>query len=111
MRFLLYISLVALLVSCAGKKGSGGDALPNKNVQQAPPGMVWIPGGEFTMGTDDPESYEYERPAHRVKVDGFWMDETEVTNEQFKAFVDATKYVTIAERKPDWEELQKQVRQ
>ena len=42
------------------------------------------------MGTDDEESYEAERPAHRVRVDGFWMDETEVTNEQYKKFVDAT---------------------
>lgn len=40
--------------------------------------MVWIPGGEFTMGADDPESYEFERPAHRVKVDEFWMDITEL---------------------------------
>lgn len=71
--------------------------------------MVWIPGGEFTMGTNDPESYEYERPAHRVKIDGFWMDATEVTNAQFKAFVDATGYVTTAEKKPEWEELKKQL--
>ena len=76
---------------------------------KARPGMVWIPGGEFIMGTDDPESYEHERPAHTVQVSGFWMDETEVTNAQFKAFTDATKYVTVAERKPDWEELKKQV--
>ena len=74
-----------------------------------PPGMVWIPGGEFTMGTNDPESYTSERPAHRVQVDGFWMDITEVTNRDFKKFVDATGYVTTAELKPDWEELKKQV--
>lgn len=71
--------------------------------------MVWIPGGEFTMGTDDPESYPYERPAHHVRVDGFWMDVTEVTNEQFAAFVKATSYVTTAEKKPEWEELKKQL--
>ena len=40
----------------------------------APIGMAWIAGGEFTMGTDDPRSFPNERPAHRVKVDGFWMD-------------------------------------
>jgi formylglycine-generating enzyme len=76
---------------------------------QPPPGMIWIPGGEFTMGTNDPNSYEYERPGHRVKVDGFWMDATEVTNAQFKAFVDQTGYVTTAEKTPEWEDLKKQL--
>jgi len=72
-------------------------------------GMVWIPGGEFTMGTDEADSYPHERPAHRVRVNGFWMDKTEVTNEQFDRFVKATNYVTVAERIPSWEELQKQL--
>jgi len=80
------------------------------NVATAPPaGMVWVPGGEFSMGTDDEESYEHERPAHRVRVDGFWMDATEVTNEQFQKFVEATGYVTVAEQKPDWNKLQEQL--
>jgi formylglycine-generating enzyme required for sulfatase activity len=71
--------------------------------------MVWIPGGEFTMGTDDPQSYPPERPAHRVRVTGFWMDAADVTNAEFARFVAATGYVTTAERKPDWEEIQKEV--
>ena len=71
--------------------------------------MVHIPGGEFVMGTDDAQSYEPERPAHRVKVDPFMMDVTEVTNEQFKVFVDATHFVTQAERVPDWEQLKLQL--
>src|SRR5205085_12353536 len=50
-----------------------------------------------------------ERPAHRVRLDGFWMDEHDVTNAQFAPFVEATGYLTTAERKPDWEELKKQV--
>lgn len=62
------------------------------------PGMVWIPGGEFTMGTNDRPGWHDEKPAHRVRVDGFWMDETDVTNAQFRAFVDATGYVTTAEK-------------
>src|SRR4051812_18762665 len=66
----------------------------------APEGMVWIPGGEFAMGSDEP-NFADARPVHRVRVDGFWMDRTEVTNEQFARFIDATGYVTIAERKPD----------
>lgn len=73
------------------------------------PGMVWIPGGEFTMGTNEENSYPVERPAHREKVNGFWMDDHEVTNAEFRQFVEATGYVTIAERPVDWEELKKQV--
>jgi formylglycine-generating enzyme required for sulfatase activity len=75
----------------------------------APDGMVWIPGGEFSMGAQDPPNMQDtvgmqatrdSRPVHRVFVDGFWMDRTEVTNEQFAAFVKATGYVTVAERTP-----------
>jgi formylglycine-generating enzyme required for sulfatase activity len=65
---------------------------------RAPEGMVWIPAGEFWMGSDE---FEDARPVHRVYVDGFWMDRTEVTNEQFARFVEATGYVTVAERQPD----------
>ena len=72
-----------------------------------PPRMCWIPPGEFTMGSD--KGLADARPRHRVRVDGFWMDATEVTNAQFCRFVKATGYVTIAERKPDWEELKKQL--
>jgi formylglycine-generating enzyme len=66
----------------------------------APEGMVWIPGGEFSMGAEDPEMRDA-RPFHRVALDGFWMDRTEVTNEEFARFVKATGYVTVAERQPD----------
>ena len=75
----------------------------------APAGMVWIPGGEFSMGAPDPpdmndsvgmQATTDSRPVHRVYVDGFWMDATEVTNEQFAAFVKATGYITVAERTP-----------
>ncbi|HNM45388.1 MAG TPA: SUMF1/EgtB/PvdO family nonheme iron enzyme, partial [Candidatus Sumerlaeota bacterium] len=74
-----------------------------------PPGMVWIPAGEFTMGSNDEGARSDEQPTHRVQVDGFFIDETEVTVEQFRKFVEATGYQTTAERKPDWEELKKQV--
>jgi hypothetical protein len=53
----------------------------------APPGMVWIPGGEFSMGSTDPLARPDESPVHRVRVDGFWMDATELTNADFRAFV------------------------
>lgn len=68
-------------------------------------GMVLIQGGGFSMGTNDMNSYPSERPAVLRKVNSFWMDETEVTNEAFAAFVDATGYITVAEKKPDWEEM------
>jgi len=74
----------------------------------APEGMVWLPGGEFSMGAADApdmndvgmKATEDSRPIHRVYVDGFWIDKTDVTNQQFEAFVKATSYVTVAERKP-----------
>jgi sulfatase modifying factor 1 len=81
----------------------------------APDGMVWIPGGEFSMGAADPlgkdanvvgmQATEDSRPIHRVAVGGFWMDATEVTNRRFAEFVKATGYVTFAERKPTAEEF------
>ncbi|MCW5765235.1 MAG: formylglycine-generating enzyme family protein [Phycisphaeraceae bacterium] len=74
-----------------------------------PRGMVWIPGGEFSMGSTDRLARADEGPVHRVRVDGFWMDATEVTNAQFRAFVEATGYVTTAERPVDWEEIKKQL--
>jgi formylglycine-generating enzyme required for sulfatase activity len=70
-----------------------------------PQGMVWIPGGEFTMGTNSSMANQAEKPAHRVQVDGFWMDQTDVTNAQFRKFVEATGYVTTAEKVPTVEEI------
>jgi formylglycine-generating enzyme required for sulfatase activity len=61
--------------------------------------MVWIPGGTFLMGSND--FYPEERPVHRVMVDGFWMDEHPVTNAEFRCFIAATGYVTVAERPPN----------
>jgi len=63
------------------------------------PGMVWIPGGSFLMGSD--AHYPEEAPAHRVRVEGFWLDRTPVTNAQFLKFVKATGHVTLAERPAD----------
>jgi len=70
------------------------------NPGKAPPGMVWIPGGEFWMGSEEP-MFPDARPVHKVHVDGFWMDRATVTNEQFAQFVKATGYVTAAERPAD----------
>jgi len=75
--------------------------------------MVWILGGEFSMGAPDPPDMNQVgmqattdgRPVHRVHVDGFFMDETDVTNSEFEQFMKATGYVTVAERKPSAEDF------
>ena len=100
MRAVLRFLIVACLAFGAHAESPAGDA---------PEGMVWIPGGAFTMGSEAQGAWSNERPAHPVTVSGFWMDATEVTNDAFAAFVDATGYVTVAERPVDWEELKKQV--
>lgn len=65
---------------------------------EPPPGMVWVPEGEFVMGSDYVETRKNEAPAHTVTVAGFWMDATLVSNKEFRRFVDATGYVTSAEK-------------
>ncbi|NII25040.1 formylglycine-generating enzyme family protein [Pseudoflavitalea sp. X16] len=72
-------------------------------------GMIWIAGNTFGMGAADQECRSDEYPQHTVTVAGFWMDATEVTNAQFRKFTAATGYITTAERKPDWEEIKKQL--
>jgi formylglycine-generating enzyme required for sulfatase activity len=79
------------------------------NGDTANSGMVYIPGGIFEMGGDNDQASADEYPKHKVQVSAFYMDVTEVTNAQFQKFVEATGYVTTAERKPDWEELKKSV--
>ena len=73
--------------------------------------MVWIPGGTFIQGAakNDLMAMSHEKPAHRVRVNGFYMDVHEVTNQQFDSFVKATNYITVAERAIRWEELSKQL--
>ena len=63
----------------------------------APPEMVYIPGGTFRMGFE--RSHDDERPIHVVTVMPFFLDRHEVTNRQFKRFVEKVGYVTQAERK------------
>jgi sulfatase modifying factor 1 len=87
-----------------------GPTIPNAAVPlaQSPKGMVWIPGGEFSMGAQKPPDVNEvgmhamadSTPIHRVYVDGFYMDKTDVTNREFAQFVKATGYVTVAERTP-----------
>jgi len=99
MRFVMHSEPVA-----ATSRPSSGPLTP-----RAPAAMVWIPGGEFTMGTNSAMSMRNERPAHRVRVGGFWMSDHDITNAEFRRFVEATGYVTTAERQPDWEDIRKQL--
>jgi formylglycine-generating enzyme len=89
--------------------------IPNRDTPKdtPPEGMAWIPGGEFSMGASEPPASDQvgmqatydSRPVHRVYVDGFYMDKTDVTNREFAKFVSATGYVTVAERKPRAEDF------
>jgi len=83
---------------------------PAEVIEEAPPGpapegMVWIPGRSFQMGSEGPLALPDEGPVHEVHVSSFWLDAHEVTNEEFSRFVEATGYVTTAERPPTPEEL------
>src|SRR5260370_4202425 len=108
----LVSKLLVSSVTMASPNATGSN--PNEpsrgqTLKQAPPGMVWIPGGTFLMGTNDKESFPNERPAHFVQVQGFWMDEHDVTNAEFSKFIEATGYVPTAEHKIDWEDLKKEL--
>lgn len=72
-------------------------------------GMVLISGSSFEMGGDNKQASADEYPKHSVTLTSYYIDVTEVTNKQFKKFIDATGYITTAERKPDWEQLKKSV--
>jgi len=102
-RFIGMIVFILMLTSCAEP------ITQNQNSDVRHPGMVLVPGGMLSMGGDNNQAEANEFPKHMVKIDSFYMDETEVTNAQFKEFVDATGYVTIAEQPIDWDELKKQL--
>ena len=97
MRLCFPIALFALLVSC--EKQETGVSFVRKD------GMLKIEGGMTKMGSEGrfetpygPKKFPEEAPVREIEVKGFWMDETEVTNDQFAAFVEATGYLTFAER-------------
>jgi sulfatase modifying factor 1 len=85
----------------SGRTASTTAALSTTSPPGRPPAreMVWIPGGSFLMGSD--HHYPEEAPAHRVRLEGFWIDRSPVTNAQFQAFVKATGHITLAERPAD----------
>jgi len=112
-------SFIIIFQSCKNEGGKESETKMDSNyvIQEkpsdivTPEGMAWIPGGIFQQGAvaNDNMAISHEKPAHPVLVDGFYMDLTEVTNAKYKEFVEATGYVTVAERPLDWEEIKKQV--
>ncbi|MBV8328961.1 MAG: SUMF1/EgtB/PvdO family nonheme iron enzyme, partial [Verrucomicrobia bacterium] len=111
---LLWIGSVLLVLSTispipSATASTADDRSGDQVNKKAPPGMVWIPEGTFLMGTDEVDSFPNERPGHRVHVKGFWIDIYDVTNAEFAKFVDATGYVTTAERPVNWEDLKKEL--
>ncbi len=86
----------------SGQSSANLPPVVTKTPSQAPENMAWISGGRFEMGTRDGTGKPDEFPPHEVELDGFWMDIHEVTNREFGRFVEATGYVTAAEKKPDF---------
>ncbi len=99
----------AAFFQSGSQQREGDSAFSQTNDSISHQDMVFIKGGTFMMGASDGEGRPDEYPAHQVKVKGFWIDKHQVTNKQFRGFVKATGYVTVAERKPDWEEMKKQL--
>ncbi|MEM7015700.1 MAG: SUMF1/EgtB/PvdO family nonheme iron enzyme, partial [Verrucomicrobiota bacterium] len=104
-RIFLVLPIICWLVSC-GENPTGPSATQPEPEESVAPteGMVLIPGGNFKMGGDagemdgDSHSHQTAYPIHEVHVDAFWIDETEVTNQQYTEFVEETGYVTFAEK-------------
>lgn len=105
-RLILLVAIIGLFASCSdpADPGESEAGRSTSTPETAPPGMVFIPGGSYRRGGDAGEmnggsaSHQSAYPVHEVHVDAFWIDETEVTNHQFREFVEATGYVTFAER-------------
>lgn len=110
------IPLLSVMVCTSCKKKEDQPQSLETTISNEPPkgitppeGMVWVPKKTFIQGAkpDDKFAMPREKPAHEVTVDGFFIDQTEVTNRQFKAFVEATGYKTVAERPINWDEMKK----
>ena len=104
------IGVLLALASCREQPAREGSAgVPGAPPKPAPEGMVYIPEGTFMMGGKSFQAEPDELPRRAVQVSAFYMDQTEVTNRQFAAFVEATGYVTTAEKPIDWEEIKTQL--
>jgi formylglycine-generating enzyme required for sulfatase activity len=104
-KILVLFLYLFLMMGCKNEPQSTLEVTP----LNAPENMVWVAKKTFMQGAkdNDPMALPREKPAHLVTVDGFFIDKTEVTNAQFRKFVEATGYITIAERDIDWQEMRK----
>ena len=101
--FKVSIVIGTLFFSCANNQ-------KDKSISfETPDGMVWVEGKSYTKGAKQNDDYAMmrEKPSHEVYIDGFYIDVTEVTNNQFQKFVNETGYLIIAEREIDWDEMKK----
>ncbi|WP_228850385.1 formylglycine-generating enzyme family protein [Aegicerativicinus sediminis] len=103
------IVLFSTFLACKNEEKKVSVVTAENEVPKPTQGMVWIPGGSFHIGDPSDLANQLETKEAEVEVDGFWMDEHEVTNAQFKKFVEATGYKTIAERPILWKDLQSQL--
>ena len=102
-KFITFSFVFFIFISCQNDKKS--------NIS-SPKGMIWVEGKTFLQGAKENDKYAMprEKPAHKVYVDGFFIDTHEVTNKQFRAFVEATNYITTAEKPIDWDEIKKELK-
>jgi formylglycine-generating enzyme len=105
------IMLVTLSFSSCKNENSGSTRFKKSLSIKTPKNMIWVESKTFLQGAKENDKYAMPReiPGHEVMVDGFFIDITEVTNRQFKKFVNETKYITVAERQIDWEEMKKEL--
>lgn len=112
-RFGITIVCAGIVLACVAFAGyrhiRGPEPLTLGDGKNGPLEMVWLPGGEFLMGSDHKQARPNEGPAHKVRLDGYWIDRYDVTNADFARFIAQTHYVTTAERKPRWEDLKVQL--
>ena len=107
--FLLLIIFVFSVCYISCNKAKQSNFTDSKVEEETPDGMIWVAGKSFVMGAKEGDAFAMmrEKPAHRVFVDGFFMDAHEVTNKQFSTFVAATNYITTAEKPINWNEIKK----
>jgi len=98
--YLQFLTFILIITACQSPSDQASNVIPDN--------MVLVPSGQFTMGGRSNQAYQDEFPRHAVKISSFYMDKYEVTNEDFLEFVEATGYLTIAERDIDWQEIKKQ---
>jgi len=103
-----WVFILLAMLSIAGCQNPKSQTSSPLTHVEAPEGMVRIPAASYRQGGKTDQAYPNEQPAHEVQVSAFWMDATEVTNQQFLSFVEATGYQTTAEKKLDWDELKNQ---